>query len=265
MTNETVSQTPKLNRQQRREAKFGNHIENVLWDKQLQRISETLTISKPVEAASEAQPLERCEVCHQPKDNGWVHARPSGYGDFASVSCSAPTEVETQREEEPQSPKLDADLTDAITWWQDGENLESFSETGMRRFINALIAALPKVSTPTPSDMPPQKVRDSLISLLADCVGDSYDCTRVWEAWNVGTMSQDDFVPVSERVDEIADSILEAIGAAHPVPSDMPVALVSDENIEGIMDYWGPEFTTHKAALELQQWRKFGAGLKGAR
>lgn len=39
----------------------------------------------------------------------------------------------------------------------------------------------------------------------------AYDCTRVWEAWYVGTMSQEDFVPVSNRIDEIADAIIAAL------------------------------------------------------
>lgn len=50
-------------------------------------------------------------------------------------------------------------------------------------------------------------VRDALASEL----GDTYDCGRVWEAWSVGTMGEDDFTPVNDRVDEIADAILAAL------------------------------------------------------
>ena len=58
--------------------------------------------------------------------------------------------------------------------------------------------------------------KDELAQLIAEHLGGTYHCTRVWEAWNVGTMSQDDFEPVdeSETPTEIADAIIDAIRAA---------------------------------------------------
>lgn len=53
-------------------------------------------------------------------------------------------------------------------------------------------------------------VTDTLISEL----GDTYDCGRVWSAWSVGTMGEDDFEPASERASEIAASVLAAIQMA---------------------------------------------------
>jgi hypothetical protein len=56
-------------------------------------------------------------------------------------------------------------------------------------------------------------VRDA----LAETLGDAYDCTRVWSAWGVGTMSQDDFVPVAEdddRLHELTIAALDASGVA---------------------------------------------------
>ena len=54
--------------------------------------------------------------------------------------------------------------------------------------------------------------REALRDIIAEAIGgDTYDCTRVWSAWGVGTMSDDDFVPVveqGERLYEIADSVL---------------------------------------------------------
>jgi len=56
--------------------------------------------------------------------------------------------------------------------------------------------------------------RDELAELIAsELPGDVYACTRVWEAWSYGTMSQDDFTPANEEADliaEIADAILAA-------------------------------------------------------
>lgn len=52
--------------------------------------------------------------------------------------------------------------------------------------------------------------RDELRDALAEVLGDVYVCSRVWEAWNVGTMTQDDFSPASEDED-LLDSLIEAI------------------------------------------------------
>ncbi|WP_285421716.1 hypothetical protein [Pseudomonas sp. efr-133-TYG-23] len=55
--------------------------------------------------------------------------------------------------------------------------------------------------------------RDTLRDIIARAIGgDTYDCTRVWRAWSVGTMSDDDFLPVVDqeaRLYEITDACLE--------------------------------------------------------
>ena len=63
--------------------------------------------------------------------------------------------------------------------------------------------------------------RDALIDAIAQGLHGTWHCTRVWEAWHVGTMSQDDFEPVdeSETPTEIADAVL-ALLAAHPSPPE---------------------------------------------
>ena len=47
--------------------------------------------------------------------------------------------------------------------------------------------------------------------IITDQLSDDYACTRVWEAWQVGTMTQDDFVLLTEteRVDELKQAILQ--------------------------------------------------------
>ena len=55
--------------------------------------------------------------------------------------------------------------------------------------------------------------RDAVREAVAEALGNAYDCQRVWSAWNVGTMGPDDFVPIAEdddRVAEIADAAIEA-------------------------------------------------------
>lgn len=55
--------------------------------------------------------------------------------------------------------------------------------------------------------------RENLRDIIAQAIGgDTYDCVRVWSAWGVGTMSEDDFVPVVDqeaRLYEIADACLD--------------------------------------------------------
>jgi hypothetical protein len=63
--------------------------------------------------------------------------------------------------------------------------------------------------------------REAVHQAVAEALGNAYDCMRVWSAWQVGTMGEDDFVLVAEdddRVAEIADAAIEAIRAI-PLPA----------------------------------------------
>lgn len=57
--------------------------------------------------------------------------------------------------------------------------------------------------------------REVLRDLIAQAIGgDTYDCTRVWSAWGVGTMSEDDFISFIDQEDrlyEIADACLDEV------------------------------------------------------
>ena len=55
---------------------------------------------------------------------------------------------------------------------------------------------------------------------LAAALGSTYVCGRVWSAWGVGTMSEDDFIPASE-CDELLDEIVSAATTAAPQPTAM--------------------------------------------
>lgn len=62
-----------------------------------------------------------------------------------------------------------------------------------------------------------QELPEAVIDAVAAALGDAYDCTRTWAAWGVGTMSQDDFHPIADdgdRVAEIARAAIQAMGAA---------------------------------------------------
>ena len=71
--------------------------------------------------------------------------------------------------------------------------------------------------TPPPAEGEVAELRKAVINAIADAIGSSaYDCSRVWSAWNVGTMGQDDFDPIvesEERLHKIADAAIQAIEA----------------------------------------------------
>lgn len=68
------------------------------------------------------------------------------------------------------------------------------------------------------AQLAPERIEAVLIEALGNELGDSYDCTRVWEAWAIGTMAQDDFEPVGDRLDEIVAALVAAI-AGRPAQS----------------------------------------------
>lgn len=50
--------------------------------------------------------------------------------------------------------------------------------------------------SPPPASLP--DLRSALVDAISEGLRGTWHCTRVWEAWDVGTMSEDDFVPVDE-------------------------------------------------------------------
>jgi HEPN domain-containing protein len=54
---------------------------------------------------------------------------------------------------------------------------------------------------------------EALADKIAESLTSAYVCTRVWSAWNVGTMTEDDFKPAdeSELSGEIAEKVVEFI------------------------------------------------------
>ncbi|KVP75453.1 hypothetical protein WJ96_07025 [Burkholderia ubonensis] len=83
-------------------------------------------------------------------------------------------------------------------------------------------AARDAVNAGVPESTVNPEAREQVCSAVAEALGDAYDCTRVWSAWSVGTMSQDDFARVADddgRVGEIADAAIAALGAKPLLPT----------------------------------------------
>lgn len=74
------------------------------------------------------------------------------------------------------------------------------------------------------------KERAELIDLIAHHLHGTYHCTRVWHAWGIGTMSQDDFEDVcrSDTPAELADAILASRAAKAPAAPTGWYALAAD-------------------------------------
>ena len=72
--------------------------------------------------------------------------------------------------------------------------------------------------------------RQELIDVITRGLHDTYHCTRVWEAWNVGTMTEEDFGPVgdSDTPAELADAVLSILASHGQAPATKQVREVSD-------------------------------------
>ena len=69
---------------------------------------------------------------------------------------------------------------------------------------------------------------ERIADTVRDYLGDIFACTRVWEAWQVGTMTQNDFTPADET--ELADDIAGAVATlyTHPASAQAPEEIERD-------------------------------------
>ena len=92
-------------------------------------------------------------------------------------------------------------------------------------------------------------VRDA----LAETLGDACDCTRVWSAWGVGTMSQDDFVLVAgddDRLHELTIAALDASGVAELLKALTELTKCPTESAGNGWRQIMVDATTYRAALD---------------
>jgi len=117
----------------------------------------------------------------------------------------------------------------------------------------------------------PIELKEQVMSAIGESLGDAYDCKRVWSAWYVGTMSQDDFTLVADdrnRLADIADAAIAAVESAaaldllsQPIPSKEPCEqldnLVSREIVVTVSPDYEPEdgdaFDAVFAALDFAE------------
>ena len=100
----------------------------------------------------------------------------------------------------------------------------------------AILARLARPAAPAAPE-PGEVQRDAVIAAVTEALGNAYDCLRVWEAWSVGTMGQDDFALVAEdsdRVAEIADAAIEAMRPATPAALEAVEAWLAGQAAEEV-------------------------------
>lgn len=133
--------------------------------------------------------------------------------------------------------KLVNALRDSLLWTASslaaiGKEQDVITLEGRKRTVGEILDEanealnVPDDAAPTSHPIPTgatgedeQAQRDAVMDAIAEALGDAYDCTRVWSAWGVGTMSQDDFCLVTDdagRLGELADA---AIAAMTPAPA----------------------------------------------
>jgi hypothetical protein len=108
--------------------------------------------------------------------------------------------------------------------------------------LGALLDAIAPQATEQPQTAQAlsEELREEVCTAVETVLGDAYDCTRVWSAWGVGTMSQDDFSLVSSdaaRVAEIADAAMTAMGSLPVLPTlmllEQAAAIALEHNYTG--------------------------------
>lgn len=84
--------------------------------------------------------------------------------------------------------------------------------------------------------MSTQTERELARDRLAKELSDAMDCTRVWDAWHYGTMSQDDFSLIAEN-DERLNDIVEAV-CAHLLSriAELEQERIKDRELIGQLD-----------------------------
>lgn len=99
-------------------------------------------------------------------------------------------------------------------------------KTDAEHLLEAALRALLDATEPQETTTPAAKSQLEAVTNAIEKVLDGQDalhCTRVWDAWGYGTMSEDDFSPVTndaEAVHEIASAVLEAL-EPRPITDEM--------------------------------------------
>jgi nucleotide-binding universal stress UspA family protein len=124
----------------------------------------------------------------------------------------------------PAGWKLVEALRESLLWTASslaavGKEQDVITLEGRKRTIGEILdEANAALDAPSPASVAPGDAqKEAVMDALAQSLGSTaYFCTRVWQAWHVGTMSAEDFVPIaenSEALADAADAVLAAVAA----------------------------------------------------
>jgi hypothetical protein len=101
--------------------------------------------------------------------------------------------------------------------WAKMDNLNGMVPSEIRSALNEFGREAVRLN----AQAAPDGLKEKLTDLLADGLRGTWHCNRVWEAWHVGTMSEDDFEPVeeSDTPAELADAVIAMLSAAPAAPA----------------------------------------------
>ena len=176
------------------------------------------------EAAPAAPTCESCgthevelfKLCHNSRCAQYA-VQQSVYQGWAKVPAAAPVVPVAAQPVVPEGWQLvpiePTIAMIAALGWAGDEALamgHAMISSGIADEYAAMLAADPSLEAQPAGEVD----REKLIDALAQSLTGSYDCMRVWSAWGVGTMGEEDFNPISDdrhRLEEIADELITAM------------------------------------------------------
>lgn len=88
-------------------------------------------------------------------------------------------------------------------------------------------------------------LKGKMLNEIGEHLRGDYGCTRIWEAWQVGTMTEEDFYPLeeSERVEELADLFMKFLEAdrERAVAEAIEYVIGEDEDLNAPAETYGKD------------------------
>lgn len=112
-----------------------------------------------------------------------------------------------------------------------------------------------------------EDVKERLREAISEALGEALDCTRVWEAWGYGTMSQNDFQPVNDDPDRLEELVNAALSVLTSPGNGWMNDVVSERQRQD-QKWGGPEHDDQKSPNDFVQhiedyagWARVMAGM----
>ena len=138
----------------------------------------------------------------------WLFSKREAAWKAWQAALSAPPDTESRRAQ-PAAPS--DEVAAVLRYCRAVQQEGTVNERVVAQTVARMLAKPPDAA---PSVAPEPPTREALAEIVRSHLTSTYHCTRVWEAWHVGTMTEDDFEPASES--DMAEEIADAILAAYP-------------------------------------------------